>query len=147
MSPPSVGLVTTNLAQATDPTLAGRGLVRRELDRAVTQWALSTSNATGLESTGEVIAPEVTSIEFLYCDGLEWRTEWDTEAEGKLPLAIQVILAIGPSDAVGADLGTVGAGGMQRSSTDNVTLYRMIVHLPAATAAEEETSELTSAGL
>jgi hypothetical protein len=125
-------LITSTLEQATDPTLVGRGLVRRELDRAVTQWAQDSGNATGLEQEGEVIAPEVVAIEFLYFDGLEWRTEWDSETEGALPLAVQVLLAIESNG--GATAGTTLASAMQgdASMSENVRYYRSVVRLPTA---------------
>ena len=45
-------LTAADLSQSTDPTIAGRGLVRRQLDRCVTEWALNNGNATALASRG-----------------------------------------------------------------------------------------------
>ena len=45
------------------------GLVRRVMDRAVTLYASENGNMQGLQQVAEVIAPEVTSIEFQYFDG------------------------------------------------------------------------------
>ena len=76
-----------------DPEAAGEvtgGLVRRSLDRAATVYAASNGNLTLLNQTGELLAPEITAIEFSYWDGLNWELEWSSDEYGELPLAVQV---------------------------------------------------------
>ena len=134
----------TDLSQANSPLVVGHGLVRRQLDRSVTEWASFNSNVAGLEQEGEVIAPEVVGIEFQYFDGLEWRTEWDSEVEGKLPVAIQIFLAVGDPETV---LSSTPASGMTGTGDENVRYYRSLVYLPLAEPTEEETSGTETMGL
>jgi Tfp pilus assembly protein PilV len=126
------------------------GLVRRELDRAVTLYAEENANLSGLQDVGDVIAPEVIAIEFEYFDGLEWLVEWDSELEEGLPMAVRITLMIGDmaEDAVSNPLAL---------STANLTpelgreVYSLVVRLPTAEyKAEEETTSsdgLDSVGL
>ncbi|MFV1964352.1 MAG: prepilin-type N-terminal cleavage/methylation domain-containing protein [Pirellulaceae bacterium] len=131
-----------DLSQETNPSIVGRGLVRRQMDRAVTQWAMTNGNAAGLLNDGEVLAPEIIAIEFAYFDGLEWRTEWDSGAEGGLPLAIQIILSVTSDEAMDRESPTNPAGGIRVTSEGNVRYYHLVVHIPTARPVEE-TSDTT----
>jgi prepilin-type N-terminal cleavage/methylation domain-containing protein len=137
--------VTTPLSDIDDPNVVRRGLVRRQLDRAVSQWALESGGMVGLDQAGEVLAEEVVGIEFLYFDGFEFRTEWDTEAEGGLPLAIEVLLMIAPSGSVPAT--DVTSLGSMEEPLDTIQYYRLMVHLPTSNAAEETDSDMMLLGL
>jgi prepilin-type N-terminal cleavage/methylation domain-containing protein len=132
-----------SLADERDPSIVGRGLVRRQLDRAVTQWAMTNGTTAGVVNAGEVLAPEVIGIEFAYFDGLEWRTEWDSETEGGSPMAIQIILAIASDGAAGMPAATDLAGGIQVTTEGNVRYYHVVVHVPTAIPLEE-TSDMTT---
>ncbi len=108
------------------------GLVRREMDRSVTQWALENGNASGMQQVDDVIAPEVVGLELSYFDGYEWRTEWDSEAEGTLPVAIQIVLVMQPPN----NPTTALDGGLVDEST--LRYYRSVVHVPTGRPVEEE---------
>lgn len=70
------------------------GLVRRSLDRAVTQYAYQVGNTTQLLRTGELIAPEVLGIEFSYFSSANgWQTQWDSSTLG-LPNVVKVTIAM-----------------------------------------------------
>ncbi|MFN9984917.1 MAG: prepilin-type N-terminal cleavage/methylation domain-containing protein [Pirellula sp.] len=70
------------------------GLVRRSLDRAVTQYAYQVGNTTQLLRTGELIAPEVLGIEFSYFSAANgWQTQWDSSTLG-LPNVVKVTIAM-----------------------------------------------------
>ena len=73
------GMTATSqdILTSTDPEVVQRGLVRRQLDRAVSQYALANGLLAGTDNVGEVVAAEVASIEFQYFDGIEWRYEWE----------------------------------------------------------------------
>ena len=114
------------------------GLVRREMDRCVTQWALENGNVTGIQQNGNVIAPEVVGLEFGYFDGYEWRTEWDSEVEGVLPVAIQVILVMKPP----ADLSTIDD--LSIMDEGSLMYYRAVVRIPTGRPVEEEEELLES---
>lgn len=123
-------------SQAT--TIAGRddasGLVRREVDRAVTQWAAENGNLAGLAQSAEVLAPEVLAIEFQYYDGAEWLTQWDSSERGGLPVAVEIAVALADAPPAGAvDAGR--AGGIAAVGPD-AALYRLLVHLPVSRPSE-----------
>ncbi|MFK8111454.1 MAG: type II secretion system protein J [Rubripirellula sp.] len=110
------------------------GMVRRSLDRAATVEAANNGNLTLLNQTGELLAPEVASIEFSYWDGLTWQLEWSSDEYGELPLAVQVTIAMNDPDA-----GLV-IGEAPRTFTH-------IVRLPLAQPIEEEEDSLSGAAL
>lgn len=74
-------------------TESNGGLVRRSVDRAITQYAYLNSSSDSLLRTGELIAPEVVAIEFQYFDGTMWQLQWDSSILG-LPTAIKVTIAV-----------------------------------------------------
>jgi len=118
-----------------------RGLVRRELDRAVTNWADEQGRLADMELELEPIAPEVAAIQFSYFDGTEWLDYWDSEEQGGLPVAVEILLTLLPADSNGGELDFSSAADYDEFlTTGNYTLYRLVVHLPAAQAASEETA-------
>jgi hypothetical protein len=79
------------------------------------------------------IAPEVLAIEFLYFDGEQWLEEWDSEAMGGLPVAVQVGIAIEPASGRGlAPSREWMSGEMPAEADDRPVFYRLLVHLPAS---------------
>jgi hypothetical protein len=114
------------------------GLVRRVLDRSATSFAVNAGNLSTLGQTGELLAPEVVSIEFQYWDGVTWQIEWNSDELGELPQAVQIQMAMLPPGA----------------STDMVDeveprVFRHIVRLPLAKPlqTEEEDAALMEAGI
>jgi type II secretory pathway pseudopilin PulG len=81
-----------NQLAAADP-LKNTGLVRRSLDRAITRWAIEQAQTQQLQTSGQIIAPEVVAISFSYFDGLQWVTSWDSNSQG-LPWAVQITIAM-----------------------------------------------------
>jgi len=69
------------------------GLVRRSVDRAVTQYAYEVAQTDQLLRTGELIAPEVLALEFQYFDGTIWQTQWDGSVQG-LPQVVKITIAM-----------------------------------------------------
>jgi hypothetical protein len=115
-------------AQAMGTGSGSVGLVRREMDRAVTCYAAQQGLFEDLEQASEVIAPEVIRIEFSYFDGLQWYDTWDSEAQGGLPMAIRIDIALRregedeqalPPSATVMDL-----------QMDGYPVYRLAVRLP-----------------
>ena len=116
-----------------------RGLVRRELDRAVTNWADEQGRLADMELELEPVAPEVAAMEFSYFDGTEWLDYWDSEEQGGLPMAVEILLAFLPADSNGTELDFSSATDYDEFlTTGNYTFYRLVVHLPAAQLASEE---------
>ncbi|AMV30553.1 hypothetical protein VN12_00455 [Pirellula sp. SH-Sr6A] len=84
----------TILGAGIETTSAGPGgLVRRSLDRAITQYAYEQASTDSLLRTGELVATEVISIEFQYFDGTMWQLQWDSSVQG-LPKVIKITIAL-----------------------------------------------------
>jgi type II secretory pathway pseudopilin PulG len=130
-----------------DPTTGEQvtGLMRRELDRTITAYANQTGNIASIDSQGELLAAEVTAIEFRYFDGTQYLLEWDTAATTALPLAVEVSIWLRPPVS--------GRAAEEKDQTN--TLYRMVVAIPTgelppdstqlSTTPEESTSEQSGA--
>lgn len=120
------------------------GLVRRSLDRAATVEAATMGNISTLNQTGDLLAPEIKSIEFSYWDGLTWQLEWSSDEFGELPLAVQVrIYMVDPVLAATENVNTISALG-----PDSMRVFSHIVRLPMAVPIEtEEEEDLSEAGL
>lgn len=109
------------------------GLVRRELDRAVTAYLAETGELDQIDNTLQPIAPEVEAVEFAYFDGSSWTDSWDSDLQGTLPTAVEIRLYLRPAESrrnTAVWTGTSAAG----SSTDtgDLRMYRTVVYLPAA---------------
>jgi hypothetical protein len=122
-------------------TGAARGLVRRTLSRAATEWASENGNLDTLRRNTQFLAPEVVHFELRYFDGTEWLLEWDTSEEGGLPVAVEIGVWIESPDeehrrrqaeeerSGPADLDTPVLPGRA---------YRLLVDIPAAEPTTEE---------
>ncbi len=116
------------------------GLVRRSLDRAVTAWAAENGNTDDLEKSAQVLAPEVTAIRFRYFNGSKWFDEWNSDAYGGIPLAVQISLTLlsAPRRSATSRAITSFSGG----DDDRVeSRYLQIVHLPGAEPTETNGSQ------
>jgi hypothetical protein len=142
-----LGTTDSATAAMVDPLIAiggggetTQGLIRREIDRAVTQWGL-TNGALNTMQGGELLAPEVGGLQFQYFDGVQWLPQWDTQAYGALPVAIEVILMINSAITDAQEDPTLSV-----DVTDaNVRYYRLVVHLPVGKPATLE--DTTSGGI
>jgi hypothetical protein len=108
------------------------GLARRVIDRAVARTAYLMNDTTLLEDADDVIAPEITTLQFRYFDGAMWVEEWDTETYGGLPVAVEVTLGITPMRFLQMDEDDVPFGGTTDELYQGEVYYRMCVRLPAA---------------
>ncbi|UUO04481.1 prepilin-type N-terminal cleavage/methylation domain-containing protein [Blastopirellula sp. J2-11] len=118
------------VGDSADRTVEQSGLVRRVLDRSVTQWALENGDTEQLDATAEIIAPEVCFLNFRYFDGYEWYEEWDSSAMGGLPLAVDIVVAIRSTDDRGSaidDGETIVVG-----VAEGDMIYRRLVRIPIA---------------
>lgn len=80
-------------SSAANTLTSNGGLVRRSVDRAVTQYAYESAQSDGLLRTGQIVAPEVVAIEFSYFDGETWQVQWDGSQQG-LPHVVKVTIAL-----------------------------------------------------
>jgi type II secretory pathway pseudopilin PulG len=128
--------VQDDFSKADDPTKSG--LVRRSLDRQVTQYAALSGTTTQLFQTGELLGPEVVEIQFLYFDGTELLPEWDSIEMKGLPLAVQVTLVLRPSRPVQPNSEQFIQTEANAITQDGYLIYQMLVHLPLGKFVEEE---------
>ncbi len=123
---------------------AGGGLVRRQLDRQVTRYALESGNLTSVNLAGDVLAPEVVALEFAYFDGMQWQTAWNSDSYGGLPMAVQVQLTLTAAGVAASDVDV--------TASDQVRIFRQTIRLPMAQPQEQadtlgmESESLTSEG-
>ncbi len=122
------------------------GLVRREVDRSVTLYAAENGDLGSLEASETVLAPEVVALEFRYFNGTEWVSEWNSEDEGALPVAVEVAIAVGQSEAIPEEV-TPGQPpaldpAAALSGTDDFQIYRLVVPLPTAEPPKDESETM-----
>ena len=108
------------------------GLVRRNMDRAVTQFAADNGNTDALLNQGDVIAPEVVRIEFQYWDGLRMLSEWDSEVEKGLPVAVEIRLYLksARNNQSSSMISAFSLGDDLDELETGTTMYRLVVRLP-----------------
>jgi hypothetical protein len=119
------------------PLDASSGLVRREVDRSVMEYALTNGTLNSLASTGDLLAPEVTSIQFQYFDGYAWWPEWDSEQMQGLPVAVEIAIVVTPRNAASNARTTINAN----ATAAEGIVYRLLVHLPLGEPLTDESSE------
>ena len=124
--------VQDEFAKAGQPTTSG--LVRRSLDRQVTQYAAMSGSTTELFQSGELLGPEVVEVQFLYFDGTELLPEWDSIEMKGLPLAVQVTLIVRPSLPVQPNSQQFAQTQANSMTQDGLLIYQMLVHLPLGQA-------------
>lgn len=100
------------------------GLARSEVDRLTGTIDAPAENEGALADAAEFLAPEVNSLTFRYFDGVDWQEEWDSQALGAIPTAIEIVVGFVPPDP--DDVLQAAADGAIPSS------YRFVVALPVA---------------
>jgi prepilin-type N-terminal cleavage/methylation domain-containing protein len=111
------------------------GLVRRQLDRNVTRFAEASGLASQIAASGDMVSPEVVSLEFSFFDGAQWTYQWDSSTMG-LPWLINISLAMqsatGQEKAgvpLGLNLSTLSREQMQAYG---IEVYELTVAIPGA---------------
>jgi hypothetical protein len=126
-----------------DPTALElrRGLVRRQLDRRVTQYAVEQGLDVDFDQYDQPISSEIARIEFQYYDGDTWQQEWDTEEQEALPVAVHVAIAVWRKDR--GNPGLLDAFGDTADLEDEAITFSLTVALPveAESIAPEEEGE------
>jgi hypothetical protein len=120
------------------------GLIRRELDRAVTLWSDQQGLATGTDLEPEPLAPEVSDLKFEYFDGTEMVQEWNSDERKGPPVAVLISLAITPLKGDQGRYGSLWSSmGVGETEDDDTEVYRLLVHLPVSepTTLEAESTE------
>lgn len=122
------------------------GLVRRVMDRAVTLHASQYGNMQGLQQAAEVIAPEITSIEFQYFDGTQWLYEWDSAEQQGLPVAVKITVLLMPDAAANTPPGSSSLNATS-SQIQPDQMYSLTVRLPTARPVATDSTAGSSSGL
>lgn len=138
-----IGQSSTGAASKSSDS-ATSGLVRREVDRAVTRYAIDFGGGAVLADAEEVIAPEVTAIYFRYFDGREWQSSWDSDELGRLPVAIEVTVQIGGAQqGTGSATSNTSASNSSATNVQNVLQesHTIVVYLPISEAVSEADEE------
>ena len=111
------------------------GLVRRQLDRAVTNYSESSGLSNSMSSVGDLVAPEVVALEFSYFDGSQWLVQWDSSQMG-FPWLINITLAI--QSATGEQQSGLPPGfslstlDLNQKQLYGIEVYELAVAIPGA---------------
>ena len=112
-----------------DPTVPG--LIRGQLSRAITSYAMNNGNYQAVQGADKLLAPEVIALEFQYYDGYQWLQYWDSEEFEGLPLAVKIRMTM-RSNSPYSSGGVLDA--FYGSTTDSegriAVTYQKIVKLP-----------------
>lgn len=119
------------------------GLMRREMDRATALFSADLGGSELMSQEAKLLAPEVTRIQFQYFDGTQLWQDWDSTAQGGLPMAVEVRIWLRPPMR-DAEADAAAAQSIRTPGEDD-QMYRMVVHLPAAAPASA-TGEASSGG-
>ncbi|XZE52983.1 hypothetical protein SH139x_004693 [Planctomycetaceae bacterium SH139] len=121
----------------TAPRGSNGGLVRRSIDRSLTQWALQNGGMASLTSAGDLLATEAVAIQFRYWDGLQWQIFWDSDEMGAVPMAIEVTLTMMEQQA----------DPNESMSMDVTRQYTQIIRIPMGRPVEQQDAGLSAAGI
>ncbi len=125
----------STIAAAADTTVTGTGLVRTELDRAMSQFATTQGDSSSVNNTAAVLAPEVLALEFQYFDGSTWNTSWDSTQNSGLPQAVKISIALSDPGANPDNVNTSSLTSVSSisdaASQDPDSVYSLIVLVPA----------------
>jgi hypothetical protein len=119
---------------STEAQQAVGGLVRQSVDRAIREVAEQSANSQLLNSGQNLLAPEVTQIQFVYFDGTTAVDQWDMQEMGAMPMAVEVRIWIAP-DAITAESSAVPL---------QPQMYSQTVELPLAEAAAAGSQQQTT---
>lgn len=128
------GIMPLNENMYQDPNAApqAQGLVRQERDRAVASYSqVSIDYSDWTSDTGEeLLAEEVTRLEFQYFDGYQWWPSWDSDDRGGLPVAIEIVIGLLDREVSEdeAETATLSASGESRAPQE--LYYRLVVRIP-----------------
>ena len=118
----------------TGPTSAlnpvSTGLVRREVDRSIAQFALNNGLMDSLFRTGDLLAPEINAIQFQYFDGMQWLPFWDSQQMQGLPLAVEIVISIIPRNSEQGQSPLPFTNIMDAQLSGDAMIYRLVVGLP-----------------
>lgn len=110
---------------------SGSGLIRTDGDRLATLMVEEKGGAATTLAAQQVLAPEVSYLQFRYFDGAAWYTSWDSESSGRLPRAIEVTLGFAPPKNKPGPLFRV-------TVSQSANQFRTVILIPIADPLPEE---------
>ncbi len=120
-------------------TAAQYGLYRREVDRPAYVAAMQQGQSNVLSQATTVLAPEVVNVQFTYYDGTSTYDQWDSNTQGKLPIAIRVAIMIRH-----ATVKSPNASATATADNSSFGIYDMLVALPNAEVQPSQGGEQSS---
>jgi len=102
-----------------------QGLARLEQDKFLVDMADDSGDLTSLAAMTQLMASEVSYLQFAYLDGQDVYETWDTETYGRLPAAVEIVIGF-REEAKGSLETLAGYGAVP------VKTYRLVVALPTA---------------
>ena len=109
------------------------GLYRRNIDRAVANYAGEEGITDFADSYADLVSPEVVELTFRYFDGEQWNTEWDNFERGGFPLAVEIVVTLDPSRINSDDPDSYNG-----FDPNTMQRYRSVVNLPVSEIIEPE---------
>lgn len=109
------------------------GLARVQADRMAMQAASDSGDMSSMSGNVKLLAPEVSSIQFEFFDGVSWTSTWDSATSTSLPNAVRVTIDFHPPD-------TSRTGWFSRSTSQSTNRFQQIIALPLAEPYIEEAS-------
>lgn len=143
---PGTGFSAATAGSALGKQLRRPGLVRRQMDRAVTMYASQSGRTTDLNKREQLVAPEVVGVEFRYFDGTQWLTSWDSIEQNRLPSAIEIIVAVQPGGEQFANSPVTAAASSTGAAAQAPLMFRQLVRLPAARSCPAPAAATTDDG-
>ena len=110
---------------------SGSGLIRTDGDRLATLMVEDKGGAATTLAAQQVLAPEVSYLQFRYFDGAAWYTSWDSESSGRLPRAIEVTIGFAPPKNKPGPLFRV-------TVSQSANQFRTVILIPIADPLPEE---------
>ncbi len=124
-----------SLQSAVHSRLGKTGLARLAGDRMKIDAEDISGNVDLLAGTAVMLAPEVTSLQFQYFDGVEWIDAWDTSTSQTLPRAIAVKMFIAKLLADGTTQTDADGKGIGK-------WFRFVIAVPSADPTPPEALEI-----
>jgi hypothetical protein len=112
----------------------------------VAQYALNNGLIDSLVRSGDLVAPEISAIQFQYFNGMQWLPFWDSQQMQGLPLAVEVVISVTTREAASSAslpwLNVAGGG-----APGEATIYRVVVGLPLGEFPVEQMYGMTDSGM
>ncbi|QDU05592.1 Pseudopilin GspJ [Gimesia chilikensis] len=112
-----------------------QGVARLEGDRLSMSMADQAADLEQMASQSELLAPEISSLQFQYFDGTDWLELWDSTEYGTVPQAIRVTIGFR------SDLQQTALESVNEKINGYNNTYSMVIALPLALPAVLQTTE------